>query len=211
MFTGLIEEIGTVRSLTRGTVGRLVVASGKIAGEVAIGDSVAVNGACLTVTSISGGEIAFDAVPETLSRTTMGDLRPGDKVNLESSLRAGAPIGGHFVQGHVDGVGVVESSRTLGESQVIRIGAPGEVLRYVVEKGSIAVDGISLTVASCDRSGLTIAVIPHTLKATTLDAKRAGDKVNLEADILGKYVEKLLGRLGPGRVTEETLRDAGFM
>ena len=211
VFTGLIEEIGTVRSLAQGTVGRLVVASGRIAGDVAIGDSVAVNGACLTVTSINGGEIAFDAVPETLSRTTIGDLRPGDKVNLESSLRVGAPIGGHFVLGHVDGVGVIESSRPLGESQVIRISAPGEVLRYVVEKGSIAVDGISLTVVSCDRSGITIAVIPHTLEATTLHSKRAGDKVNLEADILGKYVEKLLGHLGPGRVTEETLRDAGFM
>jgi len=211
MFTGLIEEIGTVRSLARGTVGRLVVASSKIAAGVEIGDSVAVSGACLTVTSIGGGEIAFDAVPETLSRTTLGDLRPGDKVNIESSLRAGAPIGGHFVQGHVDGVGTVESSRPLGESGVIRIGAPGEVLKYVVEKGSIALDGISLTVASCDKSGFTIAVIPHTLEATTLGMKRPGDKVNLEADILGKYVEKMLGRMGTGRVTEELLRDAGFM
>lgn len=211
MFTGLIEEIGTVRSLARGTVGRLVVASEKVAAGVEIGDSVSVSGACLTVTSISSGEIAFDAVPETLSRTTLGDLRPGDKVNLESSLRAGEPIGGHFVQGHVDGVGTVESSRSLGESRVIRIGAPGEVLRYVVEKGSIALDGISLTVASCDKSGFSIAVIPHTLEATTLGMKRPGDKVNLEADILGKYVEKMLGRMGSGRVTEELLRDAGFM
>lgn len=211
MFTGLIEEMGAVRSLSRGTLGKLVVVAGTIASGVAIGDSVAVNGACLTVTSIDGNQISFDAVPETLSRTTIGDLRPGDSVNLESSLKAGGKIGGHFVQGHVDGVGVIESSRSLGESQVIRIDAPGEVLRYVVEKGSIAVDGISLTVASCDRRGITIAVIPHTLEATTLHAKRAGDKVNLEADILGKYVEKLLGRLGPDRVTEETLRDAGFM
>lgn len=211
MFTGLIEEIGTVRSLARGTVGRLVVASEKVAAGVGIGDSVSVNGACLTVTSISGGEIAFDAVPETLSRTTLGDLRPGDKVNIESSLRAGEPIGGHFVQGHVDSVGTIESSSSLGESRVIRIGAPGEVLKYVVEKGSIALDGISLTVASCDKSGFSIAVIPHTLDATTLHLKRPGDKVNLEADILGKYVEKLLGGLGSGRVTENLLRDAGFM
>ena len=211
MFTGLIEEMGTVKSLARGTVGRLVVASEKIAVGVAIGDSVSINGACLTVTSINGRELAFDAVPETFSRTTLGDLRPGDSVNLESSLKAGGAIGGHFVLGHVDGVGVIESSRSLGESRVIRLSAPGEVLRYVVEKGSIAVDGISLTVASCDRSGITIAVIPHTLEETTLQAKRAGDRVNLEADILGKYVEKLLGRLGPGQVTEETLRDAGFM
>lgn len=211
MFTGLIEELGTVRSLSRGTVGKLVVASEKIAGEVAIGDSVAINGACLTATSISGGDISFDAVPETLSRTSLGELRPGDKVNLETSLRAGQPIGGHFVQGHVDGVGTIESSRSLGESQVIRIAAPAEVLKYVVEKGSIAIDGVSLTVASCDRSGFTIAVIPHTLAATTLHSKRAGDKVNLEADILGKYVEKLLSRMGSSGVTEGFLRDQGFM
>lgn len=211
MFTGLIEDIGTVRSLSRGTVGKLIVASGKTARGVAIGDSVAVNGACLTVTSISGDEVSFDAVPETLSRTSLGDLRPGDRVNLETSLKAGDPIGGHFVQGHVDGVGTVESSRSLGESQVIRVSAPRDVLKYVVEKGSIAIDGISLTVASCDKKGLTIAVIPHTLDATTLHLKRPGDKVNLEADILGKYVEKMLGGLGSGGVTEETLRDAGFM
>jgi len=211
MFTGLIEEEGTVRSLARGTVGRLTVASEKVAGGVAIGDSVAVNGACLTVTAVSSGELTFDAVPETFSRTTLGDLRPGDQVNLETSVRAGEPIGGHFVQGHVDGVGTIVSSRSLGESRVIRVTAPGEVLRYVVEKGSIAVDGISLTVASCDSTGFTIAVIPHTLEATTLHLKGSGDRVNLEADILGKYVEKLLGRLSASGVTEELLRDAGFM
>lgn len=211
MFTGLVQEMGTVRSLSRGTVGKLVVASEKTPAEVAVGDSVAINGACLTVIAISGGEISFDAVPETFARTSLGELRTGDKVNLETSLKAGQPIGGHFVQGHVDGVGTIESSRSLGESQVIRVKAPVEVMRYVVEKGSIAIDGISLTVASCDRSGFTIAVIPHTLDATTLHSKRAGDKVNLEADILGKYVEKLLGRLGPSGVTEDALRDAGFM
>ncbi len=210
MFTGLIQELGTVRSLSRGTVGKLVVASEKVPGEVAIGDSVAVNGACLTVTAISGNEVSFDAVPETLARTSLGELKPGDKVNLETSLKAGQPIGGHFVQGHVDGVGTIESSRSLGESRVILISAPDEVMRYVVEKGSIAIDGISLTVASCDNSGFTIAVIPHTLEATTLHSKRPGDRVNLEADILGKYVEKLLGARRSG-VTEQSLRDAGFM
>lgn len=211
MFTGLIQEIGTVRSLSRGTVGRLTIACGKIAVEVATGDSVSVSGACLTVTGISGGDISFDAVQETFSRTTLGDLRPGDKVNLETSLKAGQAIGGHFVQGHVDGVGKIESSRSLGESQVIKIAAPRDVLKYVVEKGSIAIDGISLTVASCDSAGFSIAVIPHTLEATTLHAKRPGDNVNLEADILGKYVEKMLGGLSSSGITEETLRDAGFM
>jgi len=212
LFTGLIQEIGTVRSLTRGTVGRLVIDSGKIAGEVAIGDSVAINGVCLTVTAINGAELSFDAVPETLSRSTLGDLRTGDKVNLEPSLRAGQMLGGHFVQGHVDGIGKIESNRSLGESQVIRISAPREVMRYVVEKGSIAVDGISLTVASYDSSGFTIAVIPHTLAATTLQDKHAGDRVNLETDIIGRYVEKfLVNRGGSSGVTEEILRDAGFM
>lgn len=211
MFTGLVEEIGTVRSLARGTVGKLVVACQKTASSVEIGDSVAVNGACLTVTSINGGDISFDAVPETLSRTNLDDLKPGERVNLETSLRAGEPIGGHFVQGHVDGVGTIESSRSLGESRVIRISAPSDVLRYVVEKGSIAIDGISLTVASCDRTGFNIAVIPHTLEATTLYLKRSGDKVNIETDILGKYVEKLLSRMGSGNITEDLLRDAGFM
>jgi len=211
MFTGLIEEVGTVRNLTRGTVGRLTIAAPAVAGGAQVGDSVAVNGACLTVTSVVDGQLTFDAVPETFSRTTLGELRPGDRVNLESSLKAGEHIGGHFVQGHVDGVGTILTSRSLGQSRVIRINAPGDVLRYVVEKGSIAVDGISLTVASCDDMGFTVAVVPHTLESTTLSMKQPGDRVNLEADILGKYVEKMLGRMQASSVTEELLRDAGFM
>ena len=212
MFTGLIEETGTVRSRTGGTVGRLVVASKRVISDIATGDSVAVSGVCLTVTSISGGELSFDAVPETISRSTLGSLHPGDEVNLEASLRAGKAIGGHFVQGHVDGVGTIESVRTLSESAVIRVGASKEVLRYVVEKGSIAIDGISLTVASCDDSGFTISVIPHTLANTTLQRKRPGDRVNLETDIIGKYVEKFMsGHAASSGVTEDLLRDAGFM
>lgn len=211
MFTGLIEEIGTVENLTRGAVGRLTIAAPVIAANVQVGDSVAVNGACLTVTSIAGRELTFDAVAETFSRTTLGELRAGDRVNLESSLKAGEPIGGHFVQGHVDGVGTILTSRSLGESRVVRINAPGDVLTYVVEKGSIAVDGVSLTVASCDSAGFTVAVIPHTLKSTTLSMKQPGDRVNLEADILGKYVQKMLGAMQASGITEELLRDAGFM
>ena len=210
MFTGLIEEIGTLRSLTRGMVGRLVVACPGVAGEVAVGDSVAVNGACLTVTSVSGNDVSFDAVAETLSRTTLGDLRTADKVNLETSLKAGEPMGGHFVLGHVDGVGVIESIRSIAESLFINFAAPKDVLRYVVEKGSIAIDGVSLTIASCDESSFGIAVIPHTLQATTLHSRQTGDRVNLETDILGKYVEKLLGR-DSGKITQDLLRDAGFI
>ncbi len=212
MFTGLVEEIGTVRSLTGGAVARLVVASERVIEDVKVGDSVSVSGVCLTVTLVGDNELTFDAVPETLSRSTLKDLRPGDRANLEASLRAGKMIGGHFVQGHVDGVGAVESIRRLGESAEVRISASPAILRYVVEKGSIAVDGISLTVASVGQTGFDVAVIPHTLGATTLGLKRSGDQVNLEVDIIGKYVEKFLsGRGEPSGVTEDLLRDAGFM
>jgi riboflavin synthase len=209
LFTGLIEEIGIVRAITGGAVGRLRVTSGAIASAAAVGDSVAVDGVCLTVTAIDGGELSFDAVPETLSRSTLKDVRVSDRANLESSLRAGGKIGGHFVLGHVDGVGRIESVRKLTDSAEIRIAAPREVMRYVVEKGSVAVNGISLTIASCDSAGFTVAVIPHTLSVTTLGEKKPGDRVNLETDILGKYVEKFA--TGGTGVTEELLRNAGFM
>ena len=212
MFTGLIEEIGTVKSLAGGAVARFVVASERVVDDIRIGDSVSVSGVCLTVTSVGDGQLTFDAVPETLSRSALRQARPGDKVNLEASLRAGKMIGGHFVQGHVDGVGTVEFTKRLGDSAEVRIGAPGAILRYVVEKGSIAVDGISLTVASVDDAGFTIAAIPHTLDVTTLGLKRPGDHVNLEVDIIGKYVEKFLGgRAASVGVTKDLLRDAGFM
>jgi riboflavin synthase len=212
LFTGLIEEIGTVKSLTGGTVGRLVVASSKVINDVSIGDSVAVSGTCLTVTSIGSNEMTFDAVPETLTRSTLKSLRPRDKVNLEASLRAGKMLGGHFVQGHVDGIGTIVSINKLAESIVIRIAAPPEIMRYVVEKGSIAIDGISLTVTSENDREFTVSVIPHTLDVTTLGFRRAGDSVNLEADIIGKYVEKFMNaRRGSTGVTEDLLRGAGFM
>ena len=212
MFTGLIEELAAVKSLAGGAVAKLVVASSRVIEDVRVGDSVSVSGVCLTVTSVGDGELTFDAVPETLSRSTLKDLRAGDRVNLEASLRAGKMIGGHFVQGHVDGVGTVESIRRLGESAEVRIGASPAILRYVVEKGSIAVDGISLTVASVNEAGFAVAVIPHTLEVTTLGLERPGDRVNLEVDIIGKYVEKFLaGRGESSSVTEDLLRDAGFM
>jgi riboflavin synthase len=211
LFTGLIEELGIVKSLTRGTVNRLTVASARVAANACVGDSIAVNGVCLTVTSVYGDELAFDAVSETLSRSTLGSLRSGDRVNLESSLKAGSAIGGHFVQGHVDGVGIVDSIRRIEDSAIVRICAPPEVMKYVVEKGSIAVDGISLTVASVDGSSFTVAVIPHTLEVTTLGLKRPGDKVNLEADIIGKYVEKFLTNRPVDGITEDLLRRAGFV
>ena len=184
MFTGLVREVGTVRSMDDG---RLVIESSIIA---AIGDSIAIDGVCLTVVRADGGTLAFDAVPETLSRTSLGDLAPGSGVNLEPALRAGDALGGHYVQGHVDGVGtyrgVVDGLHWFG--------APPEILRYVVEKGSIAVQGTSLTVAAVGDDGFAVALIPHTLEVTTLGRLEPGARVNLEADVLAKYVEKLTSR-----------------
>jgi riboflavin synthase alpha subunit len=192
VFTGIVRERGRVVSLDGGEGGvRLVVEAGV---EAAIGDSVSVNGVCLTVVENGEGRLAFDAVPETLRRTSLGRLRPGAPVNVEPALRAGEPLGGHYVQGHVDGVGRVRSLGAEGDGARLWLDVPPDVLRYCVEKGSIAVEGVSLTVAELDGSGLAIALVPHTLEATTLGALRTGDEVNLEADVLAKYVEKLLVR-----------------
>ena len=192
MFTGLIREVGRVVAVAGGEDGvRLEV---EAAQDAAVGDSVAIDGVCLTVVAVESGRLAFDAVPETLARTSLGTLEQGSRVNLEPALRAGDALGGHYVQGHVDGVGAVRSAEPEGEGRRIWFDAPSEVLRYVVEKGSIAVQGTSLTVAALDEGGFAVALIPHTLAATTLGALEPGDRVNLEADVLAKYVEKLLPR-----------------
>jgi riboflavin synthase len=181
MFTGIVRERGRVESFEGG---RLVVAT-QIEAEQ--GDSVAVDGVCLTVVERGGGRLSFDVVPETTART-----KPfGAEVNLEPALRAGEPLGGHYVQGHVDGVGQVRSLEPEGDGQRIWIDAPPDVLRYCVEKGSIAVEGASLTIAGLDDTGFAVALVPHTLEITTLGALGAGDPVNLEVDVLAKYVEKL--------------------
>lgn len=177
MFTGIVQERGRVLSFEGG---RLVVES---AVGAAVGDSVAVNGVCLTVVDAPDGRLAFDVVQETLDRTKSF----GDDVNLEAALRAGDPLGGHYVQGHVDGVGTVRST-----AEPFWIDTPPELLRYVVEKGSIAVDGVSLTVAAVDERGFAVALVPHTLDVTTFGRLQPGDGVNLEVDILAKYVERLL-------------------
>jgi riboflavin synthase len=193
MFTGIVRERGRVTAADRGSEGlRLVVDPGALAGAAAVGDSVAVNGVCLTAVAVDGTAFAFDAVPETLGRSTLGSLKAGDLVNLEPALRAGEPLGGHIVQGHVDAVGRIRSVDPEGEGARIWIDVRDSVLRLCVEKGSVAVDGISLTVADLDESGFAVALVPHTLSATTLGMRRPGDEVNLEADILAKYVERLL-------------------
>lgn len=195
MFTGLIREIGAVAAASGGPDGlRLELDAPETAAAARVGDSVAVDGVCLTVVAVDGARLAFEAVPETLERTALATLEPGSRVNLEPALRAGDPLGGHHVQGHVDGVGAVRSVADEGDGRRIWFDAPPDVLRYVVEKGSIAVSGTSLTVAGLDDRGFAVALIPHTLAATTLGTLHAGDRVNLEADVLAKYVEALVRR-----------------
>jgi riboflavin synthase len=193
MFTGIVKERGRVTAVSGGENGvRLRVAVPRTAAGVAIGDSIAIGGVCLTVVELDAAEVSFDAVPETLARTALRRLEAGDDVNVEPAIRAGEPLGGHLMQGHVDGVGSVRSVEPEGDGRRIWIDAPPDVLRYCVEKGSIAVDGVSLTVAALDDAGFAVALIPHTLAETTLGNLAAGDEVNLEADVLAKYVERLL-------------------
>jgi len=195
VFTGLIREVGRIAAVAGGADGvRLEIDAPQTAAGAAVGDSVAINGVCLTVVSVSDGHFAFDAVPETLARSSLAGLEAGSPVNLEPALRAGEPLGGHYVQGHVDGVGTVRSVEPEGDGRRIWFDAPRDLMRYVVEKGSVAVEGTSLTVAAMDDDGFAVALIPHTLAETTLGALEPGDSVNLEADVLAKYVERLLGR-----------------
>jgi riboflavin synthase len=194
MFTGIVEELGRVKAVIPDDGGaRIEIEATKVLDDARIGDSIAVNGCCLTVVERADNWWAADAVTETLERTTLGALHAGDPINLERPVRLQDRLGGHIVQGHVDGVGCVAEQVALPDgSSRITIEAPPEVLRYVVEKGSIAVDGISLTVASLAPTRFDIAVIPHTLAVTTLGARRLGARVNIEVDVLAKYVERLL-------------------
>ena len=189
MFTGLVQQLGTLTSLEGG---RLAVTA-TLAGELSVGDSVAVNGACLTATSVTPGAFTADVMEETLRRTALGALRPGDPVNLELPLRAADRLGGHFVQGHVDGVGTVAAVHDEGFSRLVEIEAEAGLMRYVVEKGSIAVDGVSLTVASLAEGTFGVSLIPETLERTTLGRASPGDSVNLEVDVLAKDGERLVG------------------
>ena len=189
MFTGIVRELGRVEALDRrGEETRLGIRAPETAAGVATGDSVAVNGVCLTVVAAENGVIAFDVVEETLRRSTLGRLAPGADANVEPALRAGDALGGHFVQGHVDGVGRIRAVTDEG----IEVEAPPDLLRYAVEKGSIALDGVSLTVAALGDGWLGVALVPHTKAATTLGSLREGDEVNVEVDVLAKYVERLV-------------------
>ena len=191
MFTGIVREVGRVEAVEeRGESVRLVVRAPETAAAAAVGDSVSLAGVCLTAVEVADGTVAFDAVPETLRRSTLGRLETGGGVNVEPALRAGDPLGGHIVQGHVDGVGRIRRVDDEG----IEIEAPEDVLRYCVEKGSIAVEGVSLTIAGLGESSFTVALIPLTRDVTTLGGVTEGDDVNLEVDVVAKYVERLAAR-----------------
>ncbi len=194
MFTGLIGEMGRVARIERSPQGARMQIETTFAAELRDGDSIAVNGVCLTATDVDGGSFSAEAMNETLTRTSLAALDPGAQVNLELPLRAGDRLGGHVVQGHVDGVGSVAERSEDGFARRVRIEAPEELLRFVVEKGSIAVDGVSLTVAEVDAQSLTVSLIPETLERTTLGRAEPGRPVNLEVDVLAKYVEKAVRR-----------------
>jgi riboflavin synthase len=191
VFTGIVREVGRVEAVEeRGESVRLVVRAPETAAAAAVGDSVSLAGVCLTAVEVANGTLAFDAVPETLRRSTLGRLEPGGGVNVEPALRAGDPLGGHIVQGHVDGVGRIRRVDDDG----IEVESTQDVLRYCVEKGSIAVEGVSLTIAGLGESSFTVALIPHTREVTTLGGMAEGDNVNLEVDVVAKYVERLAAR-----------------
>ena len=193
MFTGIVREVGRVVEVDAGDAGAtLRIAAPETAARTAVGDSVAIGGVCLTAESVEGETMRFHAVPETLSRSTLGGLRAGDGVNVEPALRAGEPLGGHIVQGHVDGLGSVCAVEQEGDGVRVSFDAPPELLGYLVEKGSVTVDGVSLTVAGLDDDVFAVALIPHTLSGTTLGALAPGAQVNLEVDVLAKYVERLV-------------------
>ncbi|MBL7202458.1 MAG: riboflavin synthase [Anaerolineae bacterium] len=213
MFSGIVEEMGKVHRLERrGISAVLEVAAQKVLEGTRIGDSICVNGACLTVTEAAAGHFAVDLAPETLKRTNLGALRPGIPANLERALAVGARMGGHFLQGHVDGTGTVRSLRQEGATVVVTFDAPPGVMRYVVPKGYIAVDGMSLTVVDRLAAGFTVSFIPYTLSSTVAGGYRVGTSVNLEADILGKYVERfLLERETEPAIGREFLARHGFL
>lgn len=215
MFTGLIEEVGTVARLEGSARGaRLTIRCGAVLEGTRIGDSIATNGVCLTVTARTSDSFSADVMAESLRRSGLGALRPGDPVNLERALAANGRFGGHIVSGHIDGTGIIRSLRPEGDTAVwVTVDAPPDILRYVAEKGSIAIDGISLTVAAVDASSFQVSIIPHTGAETTLLRRKPGDTVNLECDILAKYVEKLMQPAESpknGGITLDFLAQHGF-
>jgi riboflavin synthase len=213
MFTGIIEEVGKLVGLERAAASARLTVEGPVVAEgTRLGDSVALNGVCLTVVEVQGSRMSFDAVPETIQRTSLKNVKVGDAVNLERALAVGQRLGGHFVQGHVDGAGTLLSVTANETAHILRIGAEPGLMRYMVPKGSVALDGISLTVVDVAAASFTVWIIPHTYANTTLRYRRAGDPVNIETDMLAKYIDKLLTTRGvtPSSITPEMLAAAGF-
>ena len=217
MFTGIIEEVGEVKSLKIGSESsKLTIKAHKVLEKTLIGDSIATNGVCLTVTNINGNTFEADVMEETFRRSNLGNLKVGSKVNLERALTLEKRLGGHIVSGHIDGCGKVLSLIKEKNAVWVTIGADKKILKYIIEKGSIAIDGISLTVAYVDEEVFKVSIIPHTGEETTLLTKTVGESVNLECDMIGKYVEKLLGfnnkeEKKESNITEEFLRNNGFI
>jgi riboflavin synthase len=209
MFTGIVEELGEVAAVdSLEAAARLTIRAGVVGEDVALGDSISVNGVCLTVTGWTDGDgsagakdLSFDVMAESLNRSSLGELRPGAPVNLERAVMASTRLGGHLVQGHVDGVGTIAAREPSEHWEVVRVNAPADVTRYLVEKGSVTVDGVSLTVVSADPESFTVSLIPETLRRTTLGARAVGSTVNLEVDVIAKYVESAVARLLPGSAT----------
>lgn len=211
MFTGIVEEIGEISAVSRGADSCVyTVRASKILEDMHIGDSIAVNGLCLTVTGFGGGCFTADVMNESLRRSNLGDLKRGSKVNLERAMAANGRFGGHIVSGHIDGTGILRSYEREGNAVWVTIAAGEELMRYIIMKGSVALDGVSLTVARLYKDAFAVSLIPHTGEETTLLNKRVGDRVNIENDIVGKYVEKLCGTVRGGGIDEDFLRKYGF-
>lgn len=212
MFTGIIEETGRIKNIKKGAASAVLeIQASKVLEDVRLGDSIAVNGVCLTVTGFSSSEFSADVMHETLNRSSLGTLKTGSAVNLERAMKADGRFGGHIVSGHIDGTGVITDIKRDDNAVWYTIDAPAEIMRYVVEKGSVAIDGISLTVAEISPAYFKVSVIPHTAGNTTLSMKRQGERVNIENDIIGKYVEKLMTPDSrSGGITEEFLIKNGF-
>ncbi len=215
MFTGIVEELGTVLALKQGSnSSQISINAHKVLEDVKLGDSIAINGVCLTVTSFGRDYFSADIMAETLAKTNLRELGNGHRVNLERAARLGDRMGGHLVQGHVDGVGTIVEEQVVDIARVLRFRAPEEILKYIVAKGSIAIDGISLTVVDVYPDSFTVSIIPHTAALTTLGFKKPGATVNLEADIIGRYVERLLkwkGGQNSSKLSSDFLAEHGFL
>ncbi len=212
MFTGIIEEIGTVKQVQNSTAACILTVSAKaVLSDVHIGDSIAVNGTCLTVCWTDGSSFSADVMPETMRRTNLGRLYPGSKVNLERAMPANGRLGGHIVSGHIDGTGTIKKLQREENAVWVTVSADASLLRYIIEKGSVAIDGISLTVARVTRQDFSVSVIPHTAQETTLLSRSPGDAVNLECDIIAKYTEKLLCPQQQSNISAEFLSQHGFL